>query len=144
MSLFSPTSIFEEEIFTPRNLDPDCDIIGGLLYRFGDKFILPALEEGEYAIAVEHYLQLLDSLTSHFIADEHWCSIPRTTPCRIFGKRLFPHPFRRPIQRAPGRTGIRPRANRTNRSLPELRHSIYDSVLGLEECKDVSGALRKP
>ena len=73
MSLFPPNSILEEEIFTQRNMGPDCDIIGGLLYRFGDKFILSALEDGEYAIAVEHYLQLLDSLTTHFIADEHWC-----------------------------------------------------------------------
>lgn len=72
MSLFPPNSILEEEIFTPRNMGPDCDIIGGLLYRFGDKFILSALEDGEYAIAVEHYLQLLDSLTAHFVADEHW------------------------------------------------------------------------
>ena len=36
-------------------------------------FILSALEDGEYAIAVDHYLQLLDSLTAHFVADEHWC-----------------------------------------------------------------------
>ena len=73
MSIFPPDIILEEEIFTPRNLGPDCDIIGGLLERFGEKFILSALEDGEYAIAVDHYLQLLDSLTAHFIADEHWC-----------------------------------------------------------------------
>lgn len=59
MSLFPPNNILEKEIFTPRNLGPDCDIIGGLLYRFGDMFILS--------------LQMLDSLTTHFIADEHWC-----------------------------------------------------------------------
>ncbi len=80
MSLFPPNNILEEEIFTPRNLGPDCDIIGGLLERFGNKFILSALEDGErcpdgpgMTIAVEHYLQMLDSLTAHFIADEHWC-----------------------------------------------------------------------
>lgn len=72
MSLFPPNNILEEEIFVPRNLGPDCDAIGQLLFRFGEKFILSALEDGEYAIAVEHYLQLLDSLTAHFIADEHW------------------------------------------------------------------------
>lgn len=55
------------------NLGTDCDIIGGLLYRFGDKFISSALEDGEYAIAVRHYLQMLESLTRHFIVDEHWC-----------------------------------------------------------------------
>lgn len=73
MSIFPPNNILEEEIFTPRNLGPDCDIIGGLLEQHGEKFILSALEDGEYAIAVDHYLQLLDSLTAHFIADEHWC-----------------------------------------------------------------------
>lgn len=73
MSIFPPNNILEEEIFTPRNLGPDCDIIGGLLERFGEKFILSALEDGEYAIAVDYYLQLLDSLTAHFIADEHCC-----------------------------------------------------------------------
>lgn len=73
MSHIPPNNILEEEIFTLRNLGPDCDIIGGLLYRFGDKFILSALDEGEYAIAVDNYLQMLDLLTAHFIADEHWC-----------------------------------------------------------------------
>ena len=73
MSIFPPNNILEEDIFSPHNLGPDCDIIGGLLYRFGDMFILSALEDGEYAIAVDHYLQLLDSLTAHFVADEHWC-----------------------------------------------------------------------
>lgn len=73
MSLFTPNSILEEEIFTPRNLGPDCDIIGGLLERFAEKFILSALEDGEYSIAVDYYLQMLDSLCAHFISEEHWC-----------------------------------------------------------------------
>ena len=94
MSLIPPNNILEEEIFTLRNLGPDCDIIGGLLEQYGEKFILSALEDGEYAIAVDHYLQLLDSLTAHFIVDEHCAglmtSIPRTTLCRIYGTRLFP------------------------------------------------------
>lgn len=47
----------------PRNLDSDCDSIGNLLERFGQKFILSALEDAEYSIAVDYYLQLLDSLT---------------------------------------------------------------------------------
>ena len=128
-------------------MGPDCDIIGGLLYRFGDKFILSALEDGEYAIAVEHYLQLLDSLTTHFIADEHWCWFddfysPDYTVSHM-GRVYSPPPFRRPGRRVSGRTGIRHQANRTNRSLSELRHSVYDSVFGLEECKDISGAVRK-
>ena len=102
MNIFPQNNILEEEIFTSRNLGPDCDIIGGLLYRFGDKFIISALEDGArcpdgpgMTIAVEHYLQLLDSHTTHFIADEHWCWFddfysPDYTPCRIYGTRLFP------------------------------------------------------
>ena len=47
MRFFPPNNILEEEIFSPRNLGLDCDIFGGLLYRFGDKFILSAQEDGE-------------------------------------------------------------------------------------------------
>ena len=72
MNIFPPYIILDDEIFTPRNLDPDCDTIGRLLYEYGEKFILSALEDGEYAIAVENYLRMLDSLTRHFIAEEHW------------------------------------------------------------------------
>ena len=69
---FVPDIILEEEIFVPRNIGLDCDTIGRLLYEYGEKFILSALEDGEYAIAVENYLRMLDSLTRHFIAEEHW------------------------------------------------------------------------
>ena len=69
MNIFRPNTILEEEIFTPRNLDLDCSTIGRLLYEYGEKFILSALEDGEYAIAVDNYLQLLDSLTTHFISE---------------------------------------------------------------------------
>lgn len=68
-----PDPILEEEIFTLHNLDSYCDTIGRLLYDYGQKFILSALSDGEYAIAVGNYLQMLESLTRHFIADEHWC-----------------------------------------------------------------------
>jgi len=40
------------------------DTIGRLLYDYGEKFILSALEDGEYAIAARNYLQMLESLTS--------------------------------------------------------------------------------
>lgn len=73
MNLFQRNIILEDEIFIPRNLDPDCDTIGRLLYDYGEKFILLALEDGEYAIAVGDYLQMLESQTRHFIEDEHWC-----------------------------------------------------------------------
>ena len=44
-----------------------------MLYDYGEKFILAALKDGEYAIAVGRYLQMLESLTRHFIVDERWC-----------------------------------------------------------------------
>ena len=86
-----PDPILEEEIFTTSNLDPDCDTIGRLLYEYGEKFILSALEDGECAIAVDNYLRMLDSLTRHFIADEHWCWFddfysPDYTVSRIWDK----------------------------------------------------------
>lgn len=68
-----PDVILEEEIFVPRNIGLDCDTIGRLLYDYCENYIMPALEAGEYAIAVGNYLRMLDSLTKHFIADEHWC-----------------------------------------------------------------------
>lgn len=72
MRLFPQNNILKE-IFAPHNLGPDCNTIGRLLYDYGEKFILAALKDGEYAIAVGNYLQMLESLTRHFIADEHWC-----------------------------------------------------------------------
>lgn len=72
MHHFAPDVILEEEIFVPCNIGPDCDTIGQLLFEYGEKFILSALEDGEYAIAVENYLRMLDSLARHFIAEEHW------------------------------------------------------------------------
>ena len=91
MNIFPPYIILDDEIFTPRNLDPDCDTIGRLLYEYGEKFILSALEDGEYAIAVGNYLRMLDSLTRHFIAEEHWCWFddcysPDYTVSRIWDK----------------------------------------------------------
>ena len=88
---FIPDVILEEEVFSSRNLGPDCSTIGDLLYDYGEKFILAALEDGEYAIAVDHYLQLLDSLCAHFISDEHWCWFddyysPDYTVSRIWDK----------------------------------------------------------
>ena len=37
---FIPDVILEEEVFSSRNLGPDCSTIGDLLYDYGEKFIL--------------------------------------------------------------------------------------------------------
>lgn len=44
-----------------------------LLDGFAEKFILSAIEDVEYSIAVDYYLQMLDSICVHFILEEHWC-----------------------------------------------------------------------
>lgn len=72
MRHFTPDAIFEDEIFTPRNLDWECDRIGQLLFVYSEKFTEPTLKEGMYSLAVKWYLQMLDSLTVHYIRDEHW------------------------------------------------------------------------
>lgn len=72
MRRFIPDTILEEEVFMPKNLDWECDRIGQLLYEYGEKFIESALKEGMYSLAVKWYLQMLDSLTVHYIQDEHW------------------------------------------------------------------------
>jgi hypothetical protein len=72
MHHFVPDPILEEDVFLPGNLDWECETIGQLLFAYGEKFIEQALEDGMYALAVQWYLQMLDSLTVHFVEDEHW------------------------------------------------------------------------
>ena len=43
-----------------------------MLYDYGEKFILSALEDGEYAVAVGNYLRRFDSISKLFIVEEHW------------------------------------------------------------------------
>lgn len=72
MHHFTPDAILEDEIFISRNLDWECDRIGQLLFEYGEKFIEPALQDRVYFLAVKWHLQMLDSLTVHYIRDEHW------------------------------------------------------------------------
>ena len=72
MHLFTPDPILEEDVFIPGNLDRECETIGQLLFEYGEKFIEPALADGMYSLAVKWYLQMLDSLSVHFVEDEHW------------------------------------------------------------------------
>ena len=72
MHHFTPDTVLEREIFVSSNLDWECDRIGQLLFEYSEKFIEPALKDGMYFLAVKWYLQMLDSLTVHYIQDEHW------------------------------------------------------------------------
>lgn len=61
-----------EEIFSPQNIDEDCDRIAGGINVVGET-IKEIMKVGMYKQAVTMYLQLLKSMTKHFIEDEHWC-----------------------------------------------------------------------
>ena len=61
-----------EAIFNPDNIDQDCDGIASLMNVEAD-FIKEALDAGLYKQAVTMYLQLLKSMTKHFVEDEHYC-----------------------------------------------------------------------
>ena len=49
-----------EAIFSERNIDEDCDTIASLL------------SQGRYAEAVTVLIEVLESLTYHFVKDEHY------------------------------------------------------------------------
>ena len=72
MHLFSPDPILKDNVFIRRNRDWECETIGQMVFAYGEQFIEPALVDGMYSFAVQRYLQMLDSLTVHFVEDEHW------------------------------------------------------------------------
>lgn len=60
-----------EAVFNKRNLDEDCDTIASLLEPYR-KTIRESLSQGNYADAVTFLLEVLESLTYHFVEDEHY------------------------------------------------------------------------
>ena len=60
-----------EAIFAPRNLDEDCSRISELMAPVANA-IDQNLIDGRPTEAVDLFLQLVDSLCYHFVADEHW------------------------------------------------------------------------
>ena len=60
-----------EAIFSERNIDEDCDTIARLLSPYR-KTIRESLNQGSYAEAVTILLEVLESLTYHFVEDEHY------------------------------------------------------------------------
>lgn len=61
-----------EIIFDARNIDDECSKIAELMEPVRVN-IKEALEAGLYERAVTMYLQLLKSMTKHFVEDEHYC-----------------------------------------------------------------------
>ena len=60
-----------EAIFSKRNIDEDCDTIASLLSPYR-KMVHESLNQGKYAEAVTILLEVLESLTYHFVKDEHY------------------------------------------------------------------------
>lgn len=60
-----------EAIFSERNIDDDCDTIASLLSPYR-KAICESLNHGNYVEAVTILLEILESLTYHFVKDEHY------------------------------------------------------------------------
>ena len=60
-----------EAIFSERNIDDDCDTIASLLSPYR-KTIRESLSQGNYAKAVTRLHEILESLTYHFVEDEHY------------------------------------------------------------------------
>ena len=58
-------------VFNKRNIDEDCDTIANLLAPY-QKAVRESLSQGNYAEAVTILLEVLESLTYHFVEDEHY------------------------------------------------------------------------
>ena len=60
-----------ETVFNKRNIDEDCDTIARLLSPYRE-VVRELLIQGNYAKAVTILLEVLESLTYHFVKDEHY------------------------------------------------------------------------
>ncbi len=61
-----------EAIFIPSNIDQDCYTIDKILVPY-KKVIKEAMSKGKYHKAFEIFLEILESLSYHFVKDEHFC-----------------------------------------------------------------------
>lgn len=60
-----------EAIFSENNIDEDCDTIARLLSPYRET-VRESLSQGRYDEAVTILLEILESLTYHFVEDEHY------------------------------------------------------------------------
>ena len=60
-----------EAVFSKRNIDEDCDTIASLLSSYREA-VRESLTQGKYAEAVTVLFEVLESLTYHFVKDEHY------------------------------------------------------------------------
>lgn len=62
-----------EAIFNPKNIDEDCNRIANEITATIGRQVKEILKVGMYRQAVTMYLQLLKSMVTHFVEDEHYC-----------------------------------------------------------------------
>lgn len=67
----SPLKAEIEAIFSESNIDDDCDTIASLFSPYREA-VRESLSRGKYAKAVTILLEVLESLTYHFVKDEHY------------------------------------------------------------------------
>lgn len=60
-----------EAVFSKRNIDEDCDTIAHLLLPYR-KSIKESINQSNFVDAVTVLLEVLESLTYHFVEDEHY------------------------------------------------------------------------
>lgn len=68
----SPLKRDIESIFNPHNIDTDCDTIANMLCSFKE-VINKDMAKGNYHQAFDTFLEILESLSNHFVEDEHFC-----------------------------------------------------------------------
>ena len=67
----TPLKVEIEAVFSKQNLDEDCDTIAHLLSPYR-KMVNESISQGNCADAVTVQLEVLESLTYHFVEDEHY------------------------------------------------------------------------
>ena len=61
-----------EAVFNPLNIDDGCSTIDSLLTTLAKK-VKSLLTKGETGEAITIFLEILESLSYHFVKDEHYC-----------------------------------------------------------------------
>ncbi len=61
-----------EAVFSPFNIDDECSTIDSLLTTLAKK-VKSLLTKGETGEAITIFLEILESLSYHFVQDEHYC-----------------------------------------------------------------------
>lgn len=67
----TPLKVEIEAVFSKQNLDEDCDTIARLLSPYR-KMVNESISQCNYSNAVTVLLEVLESLTFHFVEDKHY------------------------------------------------------------------------